>query len=124
MSEAPPIKITPTSDRLLVKKCFKPDGNEKKGALFLPDSYKDRTNICVVLAIGPDVKHFSKDDCLDWDKIEDAVYVQGPGGEVGISEHIQENPLTRGKKTEFFIRERGLLPACKFISEKSLTNAD
>ena len=111
--------ITPTSDRLLVKKCF-----IKEKVIALPDSYKDRTNICVVLAIGPDVKHFSKDDCLDWDKVEDAVYVQGPGGEVGISEHIQENPLTRGKKTEFFIRERGLLPACKFISEKSLTNAD
>lgn len=114
-----PAKIRPMGDRILVRKCRMPDADDGVGAIVLPETARDTTNIGLVMTIGPKVKHFTTGECLqnlEFDPELGPVYIQAPGGRLGISQYVQKNPL-RSEGDEFFIHEKGLLPFCKFISD-------
>jgi co-chaperonin GroES (HSP10) len=111
------MKIMPTADRLLIRKCYRPDADDGVGVIVIPDWSKSQTNFGVVLAVGPECKHFGVDDELNWDQLEEVVMVQAPGGEIGFSQDINHAP----GENEYFVRERSLSPPAKFLVRKPLT---
>ena len=109
-------KIRPIGDRILVRKCYVPDADDGIGGIILPETAKDFTNIGVVMAIGPKVKHFVEGECfesMEFDSELGPTYIQGPGGKYGISQYVQKN-TSREEGDEYFIREEGIAPAFKF----------
>ena len=64
-----------------IRKCYVPDADDGEGAIVLPETYKDRTTVCVIEAIGPDCQEFRAEHL--------GAYVKASGNLMGANDQFR-----------------------------------